>query len=357
MSFATSVLKYRNRINSEIKKFFDEKIKEEKDEVLKRDYLILKKFILNGGKRLRPIALIIAYKGFGGKKHIIKESLAVEFFHNATLVEDDVMDEDESRRNKPTVYKLLRDDYLKKNREKYYRGSLFNRESARNAVSKSILLTNILYSFGNECLSGSSFEKKRISEVMKIYNTAFIKVNQGQIKDIELEKSDGSEKEYIDMAKNKTSYLVRAAMEIGAVFAGVDKKRKEALTKFATNITLAFQMQDDLMDVNPESEKGRDVGSDIRQGKRTLLVIKTFELGSKKEKRILKKVLGNPNAYNREVKKAINTMHSSGAYEYCQRLAWKKVAQGKTYLKKARLKKDCYEFFMKLSDYVINRNI
>lgn len=357
MSFATDVLKYRNRINSEIKKFFEKKIKEEKDEVLKHDYNILKKFVLNGGKRLRPIALILAYNGFDGKKQVIKESLSVEFFHNATLVEDDVMDEDELRRNRPTVYKLLKDDYLKNNREKHYRGSLFNRESARTAVSKSILLANILYSFGNECLSESSFEKKKVNEAMKIYNTAFIKVSQGQIQDIELEKSEGSEKEYLEMAKNKSSYLVRAAMEIGAVFADTDKKRKEELTNFATNITLAFQMQDDLMDINPESKKGRNVGSDIRQGKRTLLVIKTFELGSKKEKKILKRVLGNSNAYNREIKKAINTMHSSGAYEYCQKLALKKVGEGKTCLGKARLRKDCDKFFMRLSDYVVKRNI
>ncbi|MFH1770798.1 MAG: polyprenyl synthetase family protein [archaeon] len=357
MGFATDVVEYRNKINSELKDLFEKKIKEETDEVLKQDYEILKKFVLDGGKRLRPITMILAYKGLGGKKQIIKESLAVELFHNATLIEDDVMDEDEYRRNKPTVYKILKDDYLKNNREKFYRGSLFNRESARTAVSKAILLTNILYAFGGECLLNSSFEKNKINEAMKIYNNAFIKVNQGQIQDIELEKSDGSEKEYIEMAKNKSSYLVRSAMEIGAVFAGAEKKRKDALTNYATNITLAFQLQDDLMDVNPESKKGREIGSDIKQGKRTLLVIKTFELGNKKEKRILKRVLGNSNAYNREIKKAIETMHSSGAHEYCHKLALKKVIKGKIHLKEAKLKKDSHEFFMNFADYVVKRNI
>jgi len=358
-SFIATLSKHKKQIDSEVKKFFSEKKKDKNLSYLIKKYCdVLERFVLNGGKRLRPMALICAYKGFGGKKNILREALSVELFHNSTLVEDDIMDEDELRRNKPTVYKTFKDEYLRNNKEKRYRGSLFNRESSRDAVSKAILMGNILFSFGEGCITNSNFKSEAVRECQKIYNEAFIVVNDGQLLDTELvTKEDASEEDYIEMAEKKSAYLVRASVEIGAVLAGASKKQREALAKCAMNITLAFQIRDDFMDINPKSKKGHDLGSDIKAGKRTLLVIKALGLGDRKERRRILKVLGKTNAGKKEMKKAIDALHTSGAVGHCKKLAEKKVKQGKNWLKKAGLKKDYERFFLELADFVIQRNI
>ncbi|NQU98975.1 polyprenyl synthetase family protein [Candidatus Woesearchaeota archaeon] len=354
-SFQAAVLKYKQSVDSEIKKFFAEKIKKEKDKSLKKNYKLLQSFVLNGGKRLRPLALMMAYKGVGGKNNVIRASLSVEFFHNATLIEDDIMDEDEYRRNKPTIYKLLRDEFLNDYGEIKYKGSLFDRESSRNAVSNAILLGNILYSVGAECLT--KFEDKKTRRALEIYNEAFIKVNEGQMKDMEFEKEFVSEEDYIDMAEKKSAYLVRASVEIGAVLGGASQQQINALSKYAMNVTLAFQIKDDLMDIDPNSKKGHELGSDIKQGKQTMLIIKALELGNKKDKKKLLKVLGKNNSSKKEIKKTIELLYSTGSVDYCTSFAKNKVKQGKQRLKKANLRKEQENFFLAFADFVINRNI
>ncbi|MBU0471580.1 MAG: polyprenyl synthetase family protein [Nanoarchaeota archaeon] len=354
-SFKQELTNYNKQIELEIKKFFNDKIKEETDSSLKKNYELLKTFVLNGGKRLRPTIFIATYKGFGGKKNVLKNSLSVEFFHNATLIEDDVMDEDDYRRNKPTIHKLLSNEFLGKYDERKYKGLLFNKESVRNSVSNSILLSNLLYCFGAECISG--FDDSKIKKCLEIYNKAFIKVNQGQLKDLEFERELVSEKEYIDMANNKTAHLIRASMEIGAVLADAEPKQIDAVINFAMNITLAFQIKDDLMDVDQNSKKGHELASDIKQGKQTLLIIKALELADKKDRKKLLRVLGNSCASNKNITKAISVLEHTGAIDYCENFAKKKIVIGKQWLKKAALNKNEEEFLLKMADFVVDRNI
>ncbi len=354
MNFTKKLKTLNKKINSEIKKFFLEKKKEH--ESTKKYFSILEEFVLNGGKRLRPSALIMAYKGCGGGKNVIRESLSVEFFHNSTLIEDDVMDEDELRRKKPTVYKVFKNEHLKSNKEKKYDGSLFNKESNRLAVSKAILMGNILYSYGEKCLSSSKIDAKAIKKAINIYSEAFIKVNEGQLLDLSFEsKTNVSEKEYLEMAKKKSAWLVMASIRIGAELAGAKQNQIKALSKYALNTTLAFQIQDDLMDISSEMNKGHGIGSDIKKGKKTLLVVKTLELCKSRDKKSLLKALGSNN--DRKAKKAIKLLHDYGSVDYCKTLAKKKVSAGKNWLRKAKLANEAEEFFLELADFVIERKI
>lgn len=357
-NFKKVLLQSKKEIDKEIKTFFDEKTKDESlspemVENIKR----LEKFVLNGGKRFRPVTLLLAYKGCYGTKNILREAISVELFHNATLVEDDFMDEDENRRGKPTIYKILKDEFLDKFGEKKYNGSLYNRESSRFAVSNSILLGNVLYALGAECLSTSKLDHYKIREALSIYNDAFIKVNDGQLLDVELEKIRANEQDYIEMAEKKTACLVAAAFDIGAVLAGADRKQRNMLHKFAMLTTVAFQIQDDLLDINPDANKGHELGSDIKTGKNTLLTIKTLELGTKKEKRALEKAYGKARISDDKLNKAIQAMHTSGAVDYCKNLAKKKVKLGKQWLTKAHIDKQSEGFFQALAEYLINRDI
>lgn len=348
----------KSKVDADIKSFFSQKKRTCKNNFLKRNYDLIEQFTLNGGKRLRPIALIMAYKGFGGRKDVVRTSLSVELFHNSSLIHDDLMDEDDFRRNKPTVYNVLKTSYLKVFKEQKYNGSLFNRISSKAAVSDTILLGNITYILGSQILSDSDFDNKKIVQAIKVYDEAFRVVNEGQILDLKLEKqSRATEKEYIEMAEKKTAHLVKACIEIGGIMAGADETRLRALSNSALNMTLAFQIKDDLMDIQPDMNKGRELGSDLKQGKKTLLVIKALELGDKKEKKAVLKVLGKNKVGHRQLEDAITALHISGAFNYCEQLAKKKILNAKKWLKKASLNKKSHEFFDELADYVLNRNI
>ncbi|MFC2135631.1 polyprenyl synthetase family protein [Bacteroidota bacterium] len=359
LSFQDIASKYKKEVNSDIRRFFIEKRKNLYLSPLLNRYLTtIERFVMNGGKRLRPIALIAAYRGFGGTEDISRASLSVEFFHNCTLIEDDIMDEDELRRNKPTTYKILKEEFLKRNKERKYKGSLFNRESSKSSVSNSILLGNILYSMGNNCIADSKFSSIIKSDAQKLYNEAFIIVNDGQLLDLKLEKNNrASEQNYIEMAERKTANLIKACVELGAIFAGVSKERQKAIGKYALNSALGFQIADDLMDINPDSQKGHSLGSDLVKGKKTLVVIKALEMGCHIEKNKILRVLGRQKASKRNIKKAIDALHTSGAVNYTQEFAKKKIKQSKVWLKKARLTQEYEDFFSDLADYFIERNI
>ena len=153
MNFSDELSKYRKIVDKELGVFLNRKIKDaSSDPFLKELYLCIKEYVMHGGKRLRPIMLIMAYKAFNGKneKEAYIPSLSLELLHNSTLIHDDFMDEDELRRNEPTVYKKIKGYFLKNFNEVSYNGPLFNRLSSRFAVANATLAGNLLFSM---CLS------------------------------------------------------------------------------------------------------------------------------------------------------------------------------------------------------------
>ena len=154
MGFEQILKKHRLIVDNQLNIFFDNKIREAKDQFLKKIYSYLKEFVLRPGKRIRPIATIMAYKAIKDidEEKVYPVCIVPELFHASSLIHDDIMDEDLLRRNKPTMHYLL-ETYFKKNFvDKKYRGSLFDSFSKRFSVSMAILQGNILYSLANSCI-------------------------------------------------------------------------------------------------------------------------------------------------------------------------------------------------------------
>ena len=143
MSFEKQLKELKSKVDERLELFFN-RIKT-KDDFISFNYKAIKDSILVGGKRLRPAALIMAYKGFGGdEEEIYDAALSVEFLHNSTLIHDDIMDEDESRRGRDSVHKVMRNYFLKISKEADYNGPLFNKASSRFAVSSAVCKGNML---------------------------------------------------------------------------------------------------------------------------------------------------------------------------------------------------------------------
>lgn len=348
MNFHNTLKEYKGIINKELELFL-----KNNDSL---DYSSVKEFVLNGGKRLRPIAFIMAYKSVknNNEKKIFIPSLSVELVHNSTLVHDDVMDEDELRRNKPTVYKNSKEWFLKNYKDVNYRGALFNNVSSRFAVSNAIICGNVLLSLGFKTLIG--FQHPKINEAIDILNNSYKTVVDGQIMDLMTEfNKELAEKEYFEMISKKTAELFKASVKIGALLGDASEEQIKSLSDYAVEAAIAFQIKDDVMDISKDMNKGHELGSDIKQGKKNLLIIKALELAGEKDKRRILKILGDENASSDKINSVVEVIKSTGAVSYAEKLAKLKIMIAKNCLKKAEINKESFSFFSKLADYMAER--
>ncbi|NLA38844.1 MAG: polyprenyl synthetase family protein [Methanomicrobiales archaeon] len=214
--------------------------------------------LLAGGKRLRPAVFMLAADAVkrGSSDDLLPAALALELTHNFTLIHDDIMDEDASRRGVPTVHTVW-------------------------GEPTAILAGDVLYAKAFEfiCLSDAA-------DISKVRATTMLartctEICEGQSMDIAFEtRRDVSEAEYLDMVSKKTGALYGASAAIGGILAGANPIQADALYQFGVNSGIAFQIQDDLIDLYASSEKsGKDQASDIREGKQTLIAIKAREKG------------------------------------------------------------------------------
>ena len=208
------------------------------------------KYILSlGGKRLRPILTLLTCDFFGtGYKKALPAALAIELFHNFSLIHDDIMDNAPLRRGKETVH------------EKW---------DINTGILSGDAMLILAYQLFEE------YEPKLFRELAQLFSKTAIEVCEGQQYDVDFEdRDDVTIEEYIKMIDFKTAVLLGAAMKMGAIVAGASDNCKENMYKFGRNLGIAFQLQDDYLDVfgNPESF-GKQLGGDIIENKKTFLYL------------------------------------------------------------------------------------
>lgn len=221
----------------------------------------------NSGKRLRPVALLMATNIFSDDiSKAINSALAIEVFHNFTLLHDDIMDNASTRRGVPSVHKK------------------WNENAAilsGDAMS--------LYSFKLLCES----DKALRSELLDIFIEMSLQVCEGQQSDMEFENmTDVSVADYLNMIRLKTSVLIAGAMKMGAICGGANTTQADALYEVGINLGLAFQIQDDVLDTYSNCASfGKNIGGDILEGKKTYLLLTTYEQASEVDKVTLNNIL------------------------------------------------------------------
>ncbi|MCF8296368.1 MAG: polyprenyl synthetase family protein [Saprospiraceae bacterium] len=208
----------------------------------------------DGGKRLRPVITLMACDLFGGDiEDAVSLAIGFEVFHNFTLIHDDIMDQAPIRRNKETVYKKWN-------------------------TNIAILSGDTMFAMGYAFVSNTKVEY--LQRVLKIFNQTAIEVCEGQQYDLNYETIENVEiSDYIEMIRLKTAALIAACLKAGATVAGASVEDCNKIYEFGTNIGLAFQLQDDLLDVfGDEAIFGKKTGGDIITNKKTYLYIKAFEI-------------------------------------------------------------------------------
>lgn len=206
-----------------------------------------------GGKRIRPVLMLMAYNLYREDvKSILQSATGIEVYHNYTLLHDDLMDRADMRRGKATVHKVWNDNV---------------------AILSGDAMLVLAYQFMAQCAS------ERLKDVMDLFSLTALEICEGQQLDMEFEqRKNVKEGEYIEMIRLKTSVLLAASLKIGAILGGASKEDADALYDFGVNLGLAFQLKDDLLDVYGDPLRfGKNIGGDILCNKKTYLVIKAFE--------------------------------------------------------------------------------
>lgn len=217
-----------------------------------------------GGKRIRPILTLLAADIFSGDfKKAMPAAMAVEVFHNFTLIHDDIMDKAPLRRGQKTVHK------------------------------KWNLNTGILSGDAMLILAYKYFENYKpevFQSLAKLFSKTALEVCDGQQLDVDFEtQKKVNIEEYINMIRLKTSVLVAAALQMGAIVAEADLKNCELIYDFGLNLGIAFQLQDDFLDTFGDAETfGKKIGGDISENKKTFLYLKTLEVADKETQKKLK---------------------------------------------------------------------
>ncbi len=289
-----------------------------------------------GGKRLRPCIALTACEAVGGKpEDAIETAAALELLHNFTLIHDDIMDRDEFRRNVKTVHKLW-------------------------GESIAIIAGDALFAKVFEAVAANARRLKLESErVVRLFDTlskASFELCQGQALDMVFEdRSNVSEEEYLGMVSGKTGALTEASAKVGALLGRGNPKQVEALTSYGRLIGVAFQIQDDVLGVVGNPKKfGKPIGSDIREGKRTLVMIKALSTASEEDKATLLQVLGKRDASKQDIEAALEVLKKSDAIDHVAEQARKLVADAKSKLAPIPESK-AKEILFALADFVVER--
>lgn len=206
-----------------------------------------------GGKRLRPVLVLMANDLFGKDvDHALPAALAVEVFHNFTLVHDDIMDKADIRRGQPTVHKKWNE-------------------------TVGILSGDLMMIKATQLLCET--KSQQLFTMLDLFNKTAVEVCEGQQIDMNFEqRNDVSVTEYLDMISLKTAVLLGCSLQLGALAAGANKEDAQHLYDFGKKMGIAFQIQDDILDSFGEGSKvGKKIGGDIAANKKTLLLITALE--------------------------------------------------------------------------------
>ena len=284
-----------------------------------------------GGKRIRPLLTVAACELFGGTaEEAVDTAVAVEVFHNFTLLHDDIMDNASTRRGRPTVNAKWDDN------------------------------TAILSGDSMLILAYGLLEKSNsLKDVFSVFNAMSIGVCEGQQYDMEFESMDSvSRQEYFRMIRLKTSELIAGALELGAIEAGADKEDRKLIYDFGINIGIAFQLQDDLLDSFGNTETfGKKVGGDILEGKKTFLVVRFNELAGETDRKALADLFADKSLEPEEKIRLVRDLYRK--YDIpaeCEKEIEKAFSEATTTLNKIQVADERKEVLRDITGKLLKRN-
>lgn len=289
-----------------------------------------------GGKRWRPVIMLLTYEALGGKPEEIADlTIISELIHNGTLAVDDVEDDSDLRRGKPCIHKIY-------------------------GVDIAINMGNTLYFLPLVYLMRlNKYEPDIINELVRIYLEEMLNLSLGQALDIAWHRSlteQISEEMYLTMCRLKTGSLARLSARMACRMAKVSQSDEEKVSNFSDAVAVAFQIQDDILNImGDETLYGKEIGGDIKEGKRTLMVIYALENLRRDESSRLIEILRMRTSDPQLIREAISLIKKSGAVKYAEEKARQLVTEAWQSVEDVFIDGKAKELLRALSDFLITR--
>ena len=344
---------FKEKVEPEMEAFFERVISENEksDKNIASAMRHARKITMSGGKRARAAFMYYGYLAAGGedKKEMLKVSISIELIHAFLLMHDDIIDCDELRHGVRTMHAQYAD---------VARRNFKGKDAEHFGNSIAIIMGDILSALGNQVLFESKFDPKVVVSALRKMQGIIACTAIGEAQDVYIEnRGDADEAEILRMYENKTAkYTIEGPLHLGAILAGADDGFIQSLSRYAIPAGMAFQIQDDILGVFEKSKKiGKPVGSDVRQGKRTILVSRAFANADSKQKKVLERCLGNDRLTDSDLDEFKKVIIETGALEYARGLAEKMIIESKREIAKVPMRKEAKEFLVGIADYMLNR--
>ena len=287
-----------------------------------------------GGKRIRPVLMLMAYNIYKEDvERILPQAAGLETYHNHTLLHDDVMDKADMRRNKPTVHNVWNDN---------------------TAILSGDAMLILAFRLMAEGLSD------RLAEVMHIFTETTMEICEGQQWDMEFEsRMDVKVDEYIEMIRLKTSVLLAAALKIGACLAGAPAEEAQKLYDFGVKMGLAFQLQDDWLDVYGDPKVfGKNIGGDILCNKKTYMLITALEQADEDQRKELERWLTATDFIPAEKISAVTALYNNiGVGKRCEEMVEAYYSDGLAVLESIALPEERKQALKDFACSLMNRKV
>ena len=285
-----------------------------------------------GGKRIRPVLMLLSYNMFkDDPESILSSACALETYHNYTLLHDDLMDNADLRRGHETVH---------------------CRWDANTAILSGDSMLVLAYERMQQC------RPDKLAEVLALFTETALEIGEGQQYDMDFEhRTDVSEAEYIEMIRLKTSVLLACATKMGAILADAPEQDAEALYKFGEQMGLAFQLQDDFLDVYGDTRVfGKAIGGDITSNKKTFMLINALNLANEQQRKELLHWVTAENFDRDEKVKAVTRLYNEIGID---RLAQERIAyyfgESRKYLEAVNLPDERKEYLRSYTEEMMHR--
>lgn len=353
-----SLVAYGNRVENFLVSYLSAKVSalQEVESLGEETGKLIKDFILDGGKRIRAAFTYYGYLAVGGRdgENISFAAAAIELLHNFFLIHDDIIDNSNLRRGSPTIHTRYKQIYENK-------GLLSNfKNDGKVDLPSSMAIINgdICCALAYEALVESGFQADKILQVLKVMHEIVKFTAIGELLDIiKAISKKATEEEILQMHYLKTAkYTVEGPLRIGAILQGTTPGILDSLSKYAMPVGIAFQIHDDILGIfGTEEQLGKPVGSDIREGKQTLLTVKALESASPSQRKKLEFFMGNPSIAKADIEEVKRIIENTGALEYSKMKEISLSEQGSKALIDAPIREDIKDILLGTADLLIER--
>ena len=291
------------------------------------------KYVLSiGGKRIRPVLLLLTYNMYRDDiERVMPTAVGLETYHNYTLLHDDLMDKADMRRGMPTVHRKWDDN---------------------TAILSGDSMLVVAFQRVAQCPA------ENLQDILSLFTMTALEIGEGQQYDMDFEnRMDVTEDEYIEILRLKTSVLLACAVKMGAIMAGASDEDAKNLYAFGEKLGLAFQLQDDLLDVYGDPKVfGKAIGGDITSNKKTYMLINAILRANNEQREELIKWITTENFDKEEKIKAVTKLYNKiGIRQLCEKKINDYFAEALTYLEKVNVPEEKKTALQRFTDQMMHR--